>query len=69
MAFVNGLLKNFKLHDRFDGIRLQVPSAVVLATDIFDQFMDANNLSKIAIESTDDTRIQSHFARLNFRIS
>ncbi len=61
MAFVNGLLKNFKLHDRFDGIRLQVPSAVVLATDIFDQFMDGNNLSKIAIESTDDTRIQSHF--------
>ena len=61
MAFVSGLLKNFKLHDRFAGIRLTVPAAVILATDVFDQFMEANNLSSVAIETIDDDEINRRF--------
>ncbi len=61
MAFVNGLLKNFKLHERFVGIRLAVPPTVVLATDIFDQFMDANQLSRVALETVDDNEIVRRF--------
>jgi CheY-like chemotaxis protein len=61
VAFVNSLLKNFKLHDRFEEIRVSVPPAVVLATDIFDQFMDANGLSRLAIESLDEREITHRF--------
>lgn len=61
VAFVNSLLKNFKLHQRFDGIRVNVPPAVVLATDIFDQFMDENDLGRIALESLDEDEIIRRF--------
>jgi len=61
MAFVNSLLKNFKLHDRYEGIRLTVPPAVVLATDVFDHFIEMNGLTRMAIESFDDVEIARRF--------
>ena len=46
---------------RFPGVRIAVPPAVVLATDIFDQFLAENNLSDFALHCDDDTEIQQRF--------
>ena len=38
----------------FPGVRVGVPQAVVLATDVFDRFLDDNDLRSFAIECEDD---------------
>lgn len=71
LAFLDSLIKRNRLHDRFDGITIVIPRTVVLCTDVFDDFMEENNLYAIALtdEISDDDILQ-HFleARLPFRI-
>lgn len=61
LGFVNNLLANFEIRYRFDKVKIFVPSAVVLATDIFDQFMDDNNLLDYALRSSDDVELMERF--------
>ena len=66
LAFVNSILVNYMLSDRFDGVRVAVPAAVVVGTDVFDQFIGDNNLWDIALISPDDEKIERRFLNANF---
>src|ERR1019366_8396654 len=46
---------------RFPGVRISVPPAVVLATDVFDQFVAENNLLDFALRCEDDAEIERKF--------
>lgn len=48
LAFVRHLLHSRRLTQRFAGVTLAVPPAVVLATDVFDRFLSENNLLDFA---------------------
>src|ERR1700758_1366478 len=48
LAFVRHLLRTRRIVKRFPGVKVSVPPAVVIATDIFEQFMTENNLSDFA---------------------
>jgi len=61
LAFVRHLLRTRRISRRFPGVRIAVPPAVVLATDMFDQFLAENNLSDFALHCDDDTEIQQRF--------
>ncbi len=61
LAFVRHLLRTRRIARRFPGIRISVPPAVVLATDMFDQFLAENNLSDFALHCDDDSEIQQRF--------
>jgi CheY-like chemotaxis protein len=61
LSFINNLLNNTKLRESFDGIEIFVPSAVVIATDIFDRFMKENNLEYFALSETMDEEILNRF--------
>jgi len=61
LAFVRHLLRTRRITRRFPGVRIAVPPAVVLATDIFDQFLAENNLGDFALHCDDDTEIQQRF--------
>ncbi len=61
LAFVNLLLHDQGVHDRFAGIRISVPSAVVVATDVFDRFLDSNGLREAAIGAADDAEVIRRF--------
>src|SRR5271169_5896685 len=61
LAFVRHLLRKSRITRRFPGVRISVPPAVVLATDLFDQFLAENNLSDFALHCDDDTEIQQRF--------
>ncbi len=61
LAFVRHLLRKNRITRRFPGVRIAVPSAVVLATDVFDQFLAENNLLDFALRSEDDEEIQRKF--------
>jgi CheY-like chemotaxis protein len=61
LAFVRHMLRKSRLTRRFPGVRISVPPAVVLATDIFDQFVIENDLLDFALHCEDDEEIQSRF--------
>ncbi|HKF06641.1 MAG TPA: PEP/pyruvate-binding domain-containing protein [Candidatus Sulfotelmatobacter sp.] len=61
LAFVRHLLRTRRIVKRFPGIRIAVPPAVVIATDMFDQFLAENNLSDFALHCDDDSEIQQRF--------
>jgi CheY-like chemotaxis protein len=66
LAFVRRLLAEQGLRRRFDGVEVAVPISAVLGTDIFDRFLDDNDLRYFAIECEDDQEIQSRFRAAPF---
>jgi CheY-like chemotaxis protein len=61
LAFIRHLLHNHRIGRQFPNIRIAVPPALVLATDIFDRFLAENNLQEFAIHGTDDEGIRQRF--------
>jgi hypothetical protein len=61
LAFVRHLLRKSRLTRRFPGVRISVPPAVVLATDVFDQFLAENNLLDFALQCEDNAEIHRKF--------
>ncbi len=61
LAFVRHLLRKNRITRRFPGVRISVPPAVVLATDVFDQFLSENDLLDFALHCEDDAEIQRRF--------
>lgn len=61
LSFVNTLINNYNVRDSFENIQISVPSGIVLGTDVFDQFLEENNLKKFALNCDDDTEITKKF--------
>ena len=67
LAFVRRLLQTERLHRRFQPeSECFVPSAVVLATGVFDRFLDHNQLRDDALNLTDDKEIEARFVAGRF---
>ncbi|HET6278793.1 MAG TPA: PEP/pyruvate-binding domain-containing protein [Candidatus Polarisedimenticolia bacterium] len=66
LAFANRLLLEAHLDAQFPGIRIGVPSAVVLGTDIFDEFLEKKRLDDFALSATSDDEIREKFATAHF---
>jgi CheY-like chemotaxis protein len=61
LAFVNTLINNYSVRNQFEGVKIFVPPSVVLGTDVFDQFIDDNNLRDFALDCKDDQEIVKRF--------
>ena len=61
LAFIDSVIKNFPECDNFEGVTVQIPRTVVICTDIFDEFMEANNLYQIALSDAPDEEILQAF--------
>ena len=70
LAFLDSLIKRNRLTDRYEDVVISIPRTVVLGTDVFDEFMEENNLFEIALSDRTDKDILARFvkARLPFRI-
>jgi len=66
LAFLRQIVYNFRLRNRIPGVRVFVPPSLVLTTDVFDQFIDANDLRDFALKEQDDRRIQRRFVEARF---
>ncbi len=66
LAFVRRLLAERELRSRFPGVEIAVPTATVLATDVFDSFLDDNDLRRFAIECEDDQLLVERFLAARF---
>lgn len=61
LTFVRHLLHKYNVGQRFPGVRVAVPNTLVLATDLFEQFLAENNLESFAIHCTDDQELLTRF--------
>ncbi len=61
LAFVNQLLDEYRLRSQFPGVTVRVPRSIVLATDVFDRFVNQDGLLDFAIDSADDGEILGRF--------
>jgi CheY-like chemotaxis protein len=61
LGFINTLINNYNIRDRFEGVEISVPSAVVIATDVFDRFLLENKLENFILESKSDEEVLQRF--------
>ncbi len=61
LAFINWIIKKNKLYSRFPDVLITVPRTIVLSTDIFDEYMDHNNLYSLALSELSDDEILNRF--------
>lgn len=63
LAFLDNIIKRHPDFNQFEKAKVQIPKTVVLCTDVFDQFMEDNNLYQIALSDVSDEEILRHFLR------
>ncbi len=63
LAFIDMLLKQNNLHHKYEGVFITIPKTVVISTDIFDIFMESNDLYKIALSDESDEFILERFIK------
>lgn len=63
LAFIDNMVKRHTEFDEFENASVMIPKTVVLCTDIFDEFMDSNQLYQIALSDAADDVILRAFLR------
>ena len=61
LGFINTLISNYNLRDKYPDVEIAVPSAIVVATDVFDRFLSENHMESFALSSTDEEEVQRRF--------
>lgn len=63
LAFIDNIIKNHPELNAYDNMPVMIPKTVVLCTDIFDEFMDKNDLYPIALSDASDEEILDAFVK------
>jgi CheY-like chemotaxis protein len=67
LAFISTLLRrNSEIHDKFDQVSLLVPKTLVITTEGFDTFIEANDLKALSKSDVSDKEIVGLFQRARF---
>ncbi len=61
LAFINAVLNRDNIRKRFENVRIAVPNSVAIGTDVFDTFLEENNLGRLVTQDTDDREITQAF--------
>lgn len=63
LAFIDSIIKRHPECENFHGVQITIPRTVVLCTDIFDEFMEANGLYPLALSAAPDQEILDAFLK------
>ena len=63
LAFIDNMIKRHSEFDEMENAVVAIPKTVVLCTDVFDEFMESNNLYQIALSDRSDEEIMRYFLR------
>lgn len=66
LGFINNLLSNFELRKYFPDTEIFVPASVVIGTEIFDKFLEENNLLDFALRCEDDEELINRFLQAQY---
>lgn len=63
LAFLDNIIKKHPEFNEREGVEVSIPKTVVLCTDVFDEFMESNDLYQIALSDASDEEILRYFLR------
>lgn len=63
LAFIDAIIKRNPVCDDFEGAQITIPRTIVLCTDIFDEFMELNDLYPVALRDIPDEEILATFLK------
>jgi CheY-like chemotaxis protein len=66
LAFIDSVILKYGLFSKYENVAFTVPKTVVLSTDVFDNFMEMNDLYKIGLSDRTDKEILDHFIAARF---
>ena len=66
LAFMRRLLRDFGVSEEFPGVQITVPPSLVLTTQVFDRFLEGNDLRSFALQSEDDEGLERRFLAAGF---
>jgi len=69
LAFLDAIIKKHWELDKYDNVVISIPRTVVIATNIFDEFMERNNLYEIAMSDVSNEIILQNFVRAHLPYS
>ncbi len=61
LAFLDALIKKHNLIYKYDNIIVTIPWTVVIGTDIFDEFLESNDLDKVVMTDISDEEMLQRF--------
>jgi CheY-like chemotaxis protein len=61
LGFVNYLLSEHQVRDRFGDVQITVPPSVVIGTDVFDEFLEMNGLRDFVVNADDEQEVGRRF--------
>ena len=61
LAFIDSFIKQNELGTRWDGVLVTIPRTVVISTEVFEEFMDLNNLWRVVTSRLSDEQILQSF--------
>ena len=61
LAFINAIIEKHNLFNKYPGVAITVPRTVVLSTDVFDEFMESNDLYRVGLSDLPDEEILAQF--------
>ncbi len=61
LAFMNSMIKSHPELNEFENAQVLIPKTLVLCTDVFDEFMEKNNLYEVALQNLPDEEILNAF--------
>ncbi len=61
LAFIDSVINKYKITNHWEGVTVAIPRTVVFTTDIFDEFMEENDLYDFALESNSDEEVLERF--------
>ncbi len=63
LAFIDQIIKRNPVCEDFGGVQITIPRTVVICTDLFDRFMEANDLYPVALSQLPDNEILEAFLK------
>lgn len=63
LAFIDQIIKRNPVCDDFEGVQITIPRTIVICTDLFDEFMESNNLYPLALSDRSDAEILEAFLK------
>lgn len=61
LAFINALLKRHNVRNRWPNVRVSVPNTAAIGTEVFDNFLDRNNLRDVLVQDMPDKEMAQRF--------
>jgi len=61
LAFINALLARNQVVGRYENTQIRIPNTFVLATDVYEEFLQENKLKEWAIRTEDEEKIVERF--------